>query len=128
MKKLVSVADSFIYVISTMGVTGTRDSVSANLPKLLSNIQKHTQVPLAVGFGVATREQFVNVARHAEGVVIGSKIIQILKMSEKEDRAANVFKFAQEVTHKNGDPSVERESISNEKTNASEVILFLIFR
>ncbi|KAJ3105177.1 tryptophan synthetase, partial [Phlyctochytrium bullatum] len=82
MKNLVSVADSFIYVVSTLGVTGARTSVSSDLPALVSKIKSLTPVPLAVGFGVSNRDHFVEVSKYAEGVVIGSKIITTLKTAE----------------------------------------------
>lgn len=79
MKNLVAIASSFVYVVSVSGVTGARTQVSDSLPDLLKKIKQYTKIPLAVGFGVSNREQFLNVGSHAEGVVIGSKIITVLK-------------------------------------------------
>ncbi|KAJ3209303.1 tryptophan synthetase [Dinochytrium kinnereticum] len=98
MKQLASVADSFIYVVSTLGVTGARAAVSSDLPDLLAKIKTYTSQPLAVGFGVSTREHFVDVARHADGVVIGSKIITTLKNADPSKRAEAVFEFAKMIT------------------------------
>ncbi|KNC99911.1 tryptophan synthase, beta subunit [Spizellomyces punctatus DAOM BR117] len=95
---LARVADSFIYVVSTLGVTGARDSVSVELPNLLQRIKKYTSLPLAVGFGVATPEHFREVGAQAEGVVIGSKIISTLKQSEKGHRGHSVREFASNIT------------------------------
>ena len=61
-----------------MGVTGARNQVNKELPNIISRIRKYTDVPLAVGFGVSTREQFQTVAQHSDGVVIGSQIITTL--------------------------------------------------
>ncbi|KAI8920407.1 tryptophan synthase beta subunit-like PLP-dependent enzyme [Entophlyctis helioformis] len=97
-ERLASVASSFIYVVSTLGVTGARAQVSSDLPSLVSRIKKYTSLPLAVGFGVANRSHFVEVGAHAEGVVIGSKIITTLKNAPKDERAAKVREFAHEIT------------------------------
>ncbi|TPX34496.1 tryptophan synthase [Synchytrium microbalum] len=97
-QSLASVADAFIYVVSTMGVTGARSQVNVELPNILARIRKYTNVPLAVGFGVATREQFESVALHADGVVIGSQIITTLDKAGKSERAQKVKEYAQYVT------------------------------
>ncbi|TPX41361.1 tryptophan synthase [Synchytrium endobioticum] len=97
-KSLVTVADTFIYVVSTMGVTGARDQVNQELPNIVARIRKFTDVPLAVGFGVASRHQFQAVAQHADGVVIGSQIITTLSTAAKGERAQKVKEFALSVT------------------------------
>lgn len=76
---LADVADSWIYVVSRMGVTGASDQVNEELPQLISRIKKYTDVPLAVGFGVSTREHFNLVGSHSEGVVIGSRLITVIR-------------------------------------------------
>lgn len=78
-KHLASLADSFIYVVSKMGVTGVSNSVSQSLPEMLEKIRQVSNAYLAVGFGVATREHFVEIGEHADGVVIGSKLVNVLK-------------------------------------------------
>ncbi|RUO95776.1 tryptophan synthase alpha chain-domain-containing protein [Jimgerdemannia flammicorona] len=64
-----------------MGVTGSSDTVNSELPQLVARIREHTSLPLAVGFGVSTREHFKTVAKHANGVVIGSRIVTVLKQA-----------------------------------------------
>lgn len=99
-KLLATIADSFIYVVSRMGVTGARTSVNAELPNIVARIKKYTQAPLAVGFGVSTREHFVEVGAHAEGVVIGSRLITVIReaMEQKKDVPQVVQEYAAEVT------------------------------
>lgn len=87
-KFLAGIADSFIYVVSKMGTTGsTRDSsMSTGLPELIARIKAFTPVPLAVGFGVSTRTHFEAVtASGADAVVIGSRIISIIKEAASEE-------------------------------------------
>ncbi|CEP11472.1 hypothetical protein [Parasitella parasitica] len=97
---LAKLADSFIYVVSRMGVTGAKDTVSAELPAIIARVKKYTQVPLAVGFGVSTREHFVEVGAHSEGVVIGSRIITLIDEAVKANQnvAQTVERYATEVT------------------------------
>ncbi|EPB86263.1 tryptophan synthase [Mucor circinelloides 1006PhL] len=99
-KLLATLADSFIYVVSRMGVTGAKDTVSSELPAIIARVKKYTQAPLAVGFGVSTREHFVEVGTHSEGVVIGSRIITVIKeaMEQNQKVAAVIERYAAEVT------------------------------
>lgn len=78
-KSLCDCATSFAYVVSTQGVTGSRTSMDLDLPSFIGRIRKYTNLPLAVGFGVSNREHYCTVAQYADGVIIGSKIIQLLK-------------------------------------------------
>ncbi|EXX69862.1 tryptophan synthase TRP5 [Rhizophagus irregularis DAOM 197198w] len=96
-RHLASVADTFIYVVSRMGVTGS-EILNKELPKIVAKVRKCTKLPLAVGFGVTTREDFKMVGLHADGVVIGSKIINILKSAPKGKRAEAVKSYALEVS------------------------------
>ncbi|KAI6130828.1 tryptophan synthase beta subunit-like PLP-dependent enzyme [Pisolithus croceorrhizus] len=81
---LTSIADSFIYVVSRMGTTGSsvKGFVNSELPDIIARIRKHTSVPLAVGFGVATRLHFDAVVEAgADGVVVGSRIVSLIKQA-----------------------------------------------
>ncbi|GAA5990026.1 hypothetical protein JCM5350_003413 [Sporobolomyces pararoseus] len=87
---LSSIADSFIYVVSKMGTTGATDSVNSALPKMLERIRSLMEEPhpLAVGFGVSTQAHFEEVGTHADGVVIGSQLVAVIKESTKLGTAA----------------------------------------
>lgn len=98
MKQLTQAADSFIYVVSTLGVTGARSQVNQQLPDFLKLIRSQTSLPLAVGFGVSTREHLLDIGAQAEGVVIGSKIITALKAAGKGDGGKAVCEFSLQVT------------------------------
>ncbi|KAG2077919.1 tryptophan synthase [Suillus decipiens] len=79
---LSSIADSFIYVVSKMGTTGSSvlGKINAALPDIIARIREYTSIPLAVGFGVATRAHFDVVAdAGADGVVVGSRLVSIIK-------------------------------------------------
>ncbi|MGB4593338.1 MAG: tryptophan synthase subunit alpha [Coriobacteriia bacterium] len=66
----------FVYVVSSLGVTGERASLSADLNALVMRVREHTSLPIAVGFGVGTPEQVAEVATIADGVVVGSAIVR----------------------------------------------------
>lgn len=92
------IADSFIYVVSRMGVTGARSELNTGIAELCSRVREHVgDHPIAVGFGVSTREQFLEVGNHADGIVIGSKILLTIEASKPEDIGVNVFKYVQSI-------------------------------
>jgi len=101
-----------------MGTTGSSDSVSVNkaLPDILSQVREFATVPLAVGFGVANRNHFNTVAdAGADGVVIGSRIVDIVRNSQPADIAKNVEAFCREVSGK-GQPARPRSPASRVTT------------
>jgi tryptophan synthase alpha chain len=69
----------FIYYVSREGVTGVRDQVAANIPEAVARIRQHTTLPVAVGFGISTSDQVRQVARMADGVVVGSALVNVIK-------------------------------------------------
>lgn len=99
MKLLCSIADSFIYVVSRMGVTGATGTLNTKLPELLARVHQYSGgVPAAVGFGVSTREHFLSVSQIAEGVVIGSQIVTTLGNAKVGERAKAVQEYCSEIT------------------------------
>jgi len=83
-----------------MGTTGSSTHVSINklLPEIIGRIRDYTDIPLAVGFGVATREHFETVQNAgADGVVIGSRIVTVIKGSPSNDILKNVEGFCQSI-------------------------------
>ena len=88
-------ARGFIYYVSREGVTGTRDSVAQALEEKLALIRQHTDLPVAVGFGISNPEQAATVARVADAVVVGSAIVDLIgKIGDRDDLAGGVGKFA----------------------------------
>ena len=74
----VQAGSGFVYCVSLTGVTGAREQLSATLPDFLSRVRAHTDLPLAVGFGVSRPEHVATIAQIAEGVVSASALINIL--------------------------------------------------
>ena len=76
--RIAAAASGFIYCVSTTGVTGAREALRADLPAFLARVRRHTELPLAVGFGVSTIDQVAAVAAYADGVIIGSALIHMV--------------------------------------------------
>jgi tryptophan synthase len=94
MKLLCKLADSFIYVVSRMGVTGATGSLNAGLPALLQRVKEWSgNVPAAVGFGVSTRDHFLSVSKIADGVVVGSQIVTTIGNAEPGQGAKAVEEY-----------------------------------
>lgn len=74
--KLVADASSgFVYAIARTGVTGVRESLSERIGNLVVRVKRFTDLPVAVGFGISTHEHVMEVWRHADGAVVGSRIV-----------------------------------------------------
>lgn len=69
----------FVYAASTMGVTGTRDTVSNRAEELVARTRAHTDLPVCVGLGVSNGEQAAEVAAYADGVIVGSAFVRALR-------------------------------------------------
>ncbi len=76
MKEIADHGSGFVYLISSLGVTGMRDNLSAELPATVKRLREATTLPVCVGFGVSRPEQAAQVARIADGVVVGSAIVR----------------------------------------------------
>jgi tryptophan synthase alpha chain len=68
----------FIYLVSSMGITGIRDKIQTDLKTLVEKIKKHTKTPVAIGFGIKTREQVQEFTKYADGTVVGTAIVKII--------------------------------------------------
>jgi tryptophan synthase alpha chain len=84
--KVTSKCGGFVYAASLMGVTGARTSVSSGAADLVARVRKTTDLPIAVGLGVSTREQAKDVAAYADGVIVGSELARELAKGVREGR------------------------------------------
>jgi len=84
----------FIYYVSREGVTGMQSGVAANLAERVATIRRHTDLPIAVGFGVSNPEQAKAVAVCADGVVVGSAVVdQIARLGRSPELVPRVAEF-----------------------------------
>jgi tryptophan synthase alpha chain len=88
-EKIAGSAEGFIYLVSSMGVTGVRDNITTDLPAIISEIKEITDIPVAVGFGISTPEQAKNYSAMADGVIVGSAIVRIV--GQYGDKAKDVL-------------------------------------
>jgi tryptophan synthase alpha chain len=82
----------FIYLVSVTGVTGTRTSLPPDLEPFITRVRRFTDKPLCVGFGISTSEQAKQVAALADGVIVGSRIIQLLDGPESLTRVGKLVR------------------------------------
>lgn len=77
-------AKGFIYMVSSLGVTGTRSEITTDISAMTDLVKKNTEVPCAVGFGISTPEQAAKMAELSDGAIVGSAIIKIIAKYGKE--------------------------------------------
>jgi tryptophan synthase alpha chain len=87
----------FVYAISRTGITGTRQEVAGDARALVERLRTHTKLPIAVGFGVSTPEQFAEVSRFADAAVVGSAIVQTIEQNPGREVTA-VSEFLSSLT------------------------------
>jgi tryptophan synthase alpha chain len=98
-KLIAESSTGFIYAISRTGVTGVSRSLSEAVAGLVSRIRRFTDLPVAVGFGISTSEQVAQVWRHADGAVIGSRIVaEIEKYADDPNLAERVRSLTRELS------------------------------
>ncbi|KAL5045393.1 hypothetical protein BDW71DRAFT_198348 [Aspergillus fruticulosus] len=101
MRTLCGLADSFIYLVSRMGVTSTTGSLNPELPALIRRVKGFSgNVPVAVGFGISTRAQYLTVTSVADGAVIGSQVIMTLNDAPAGKGAQAVEEFCTKITQR----------------------------
>jgi len=83
-------SSGFIYLVSLTGVTGARDNLPEELESFVARVRERTEKPLCIGFGVSTPEQARRIAKIADGVIVGSRIIQLL---DEDKSLKNVCSF-----------------------------------
>lgn len=81
-------ANGFIYLVSVTGVTGARQSIQSNLSAFIERVRAGTAVPLAVGFGISTPEQAAAIGVMADGVIVGSALINAVDRAESDKPGA----------------------------------------
>ena len=77
-------AKGFIYVVSSLGVTGTRSEIKTDLESIVKVVRESTDTPCAIGFGISTPEQAKKMASVSDGAIVGSAIIKIMEKNGKE--------------------------------------------
>ena len=72
-------AEGFVYLVSSLGVTGMRSEIKTDLASIVEAIRRNTDIPCAIGFGISTPEQAARMAGLADGVIVGSAIVRLIE-------------------------------------------------
>lgn len=76
-------AEGFLYIVSSLGVTGTRSEITTDLASIIKVVRENTDVPCAIGFGISTPEQAKKMAGFSDGAIVGSAIIKLIEKNGK---------------------------------------------
>ena len=72
-------AEGFLYIVSSLGVTGTRSEITTDLASIVQVVRQYTDIPCAIGFGISTPEQARSMAQLSDGAIVGSAIIKLIE-------------------------------------------------
>ncbi len=100
LRRIAHASSGFIYAVSRTGVTGARRELAGDARQLVARLRRFTTLPVAVGFGISTAEQFAQAGRFADGVVVGSAIVQLIENSDRQEAPKAVAAFVRELTEK----------------------------
>jgi len=82
--RIAAEAEGFLYIVSSLGVTGTRTEITTDLGSIVSLVRENTAIPCAIGFGISTPEQARKMAALSDGAIVGSAIIKLLAQYGRE--------------------------------------------
>lgn len=95
-KAIAASAQGFLYVVSSLGVTGVRGAIETDLEAIVKAARLETTIPIAVGFGVSTPAQAAQIARIADGVIVGSAIVKIIE-EYQGDAAPHIANYVEKM-------------------------------
>ena len=95
-KMIASEAEGFLYLVSSLGVTGVRDKINTDIDGMALEIKKYTDIPVCVGFGIKNQESAKKMTNVADGAIIGSAIVNIVKEYGNES-PKYVYEFAKSI-------------------------------
>jgi len=94
-RKIAAVAEGYLYVVSSLGVTGIRSEIKTDLKSIIDIARETAKVPIAVGFGINTPKQAEQISKIADGIIVGSAIVKII--AEKKSVAEYVKKMKEAI-------------------------------
>jgi len=97
LKRIAEATKGFVYAISRVGITGTRDAIASDAPDLVTRLKKFTQLPIAVGFGISNAEHVRAVGQFADAAVVGSALVALIEKTPTAEAPAAVGKFIAEL-------------------------------
>ncbi|WP_027398540.1 tryptophan synthase subunit alpha [Anaerovorax odorimutans] len=91
-KQIVNEAAGFIYIVSSMGVTGVRSEIKTDINSIIKIVKENSKIPVAVGFGINTPNQAKELSQIADGVIVGSAIVKIIEKYE-ENAGSYIYEY-----------------------------------
>jgi tryptophan synthase alpha chain len=107
LKRIADVSSGFVYAVSRTGVTGARKQLSEDAQSLVRRLRRFTKLPIAVGFGISTPEQFAAVGRYANAAVVGSAIVETIERNPGRE-AESVGEFIRQFSAVSHQPSAKK--------------------
>jgi tryptophan synthase alpha chain len=107
LKEIGRASTGFVYAVSRTGVTGARQQLPEDAAALVRRLRKYTKLPIAVGFGISTAEQFSAVGKFADAAVVGSAIVQTIERNPGKE-AESVAQFVRQLSAVSRQPSATR--------------------
>ncbi|MBR3456873.1 MAG: tryptophan synthase subunit alpha, partial [Selenomonadaceae bacterium] len=77
-------AKGFLYIVSSLGVTGVRNEIQTDLSSMVQSVRQNTELPCAIGFGISTPEQARKMSGISDGAIVGSAIVKLLEKHGKQ--------------------------------------------
>jgi tryptophan synthase alpha chain len=93
LKAIGEASKGFVYAISRVGITGTRDTVASDAPALVERLRRFTALPIAVGFGISNAAHVKAVGEFADAAIIGSALVALIEKTGPERAAEEVGRF-----------------------------------
>lgn len=91
-KMIAESAEGFLYIVSSMGVTGVRGEIKTDLSAIMESVKRYTKVPAAIGFGISTPEQAKQMAAISDGAIIGSAVVSLVEQYD-ENAAPKIYEY-----------------------------------
>ncbi len=91
-KMIAESAEGFLYIVSSMGVTGVRGEIKTDLSAIMESVKRYAKVPAAIGFGISTPEQAKQMAAISDGAIIGSAVVSLVEQYD-ENAAPKIYEY-----------------------------------
>ncbi|MGH9530460.1 MAG: tryptophan synthase subunit alpha [Terriglobales bacterium] len=99
LREIAKASTGFVYAVSRTGVTGTQEKLPEDAQKLVKRLRKYTNLPIAVGFGISTADQFASIGKFADAAVVGSAIVKTIERNPGKE-AASVAQFIKSLVNR----------------------------
>lgn len=96
-KAIAEGAEGFLYIVSSLGVTGVRSEIKTDLASIMKSVKKYAKVPAAIGFGISTPEQAKKMSAISDGVIVGSAIVRLVE-KYGSSAADEIYKYVKSMT------------------------------